>query len=241
MLRPLLAGFLAFAALAAPMAAAAQDDLSPRERFGRAVERFETLEYEGALEDFQRLYELTEESALLYNIARCHEEIGSIPEAIEALEAYLDSVESGPDREDALRRLVELERRRNATPAEVAPVPEPQVDPEREVEPHQEGGLSTLSAAGIGLLAAGGAGLIVGAVLGGLAISEHDQLASSCAPMCEDAQLSGMRGLALGTDVSLVVGGVAAAAGVVLLVLGLNAGDESASVRLRGAGVEGSF
>jgi hypothetical protein len=249
------------ALVAASTGAHAQDSLSPRERFERAVAHYEAERFQEALTDFQRLYATTGESGLLYNIARCHEELGEIDAAIESLEGYLDAVESGPDREDALTRLVALERRRRAagdTAASEEPTEEPaggstseapaeegagatdQISVTPPAEP--SGGLSTLSTVGVALVAVGGAGLVVGAILGGVTAAEHGRLSEECAPACEEDQLSDLRAFGVGADISLIGGGVIAVTGLALLIAGLDGGGgEESAVRLRGSGVEVRF
>jgi len=97
------------------------------------------------------------------------------------------------------------------------------------VEAHD--GLSPLAIAGIGTAGVGAAALVVGGVLGGLALGKHGELSDACdetsvCPPSEQGNLDDFRTFGNASTGLFVVGGVLAATGVTLLVVGL--GDEQA-------------
>jgi len=93
---PALRGALLGAALTllAPVVAAQQPPNTPprseaQERFARAVTLFEQRNYEGALAEFDRVYQLTGRADLLFNVGRTQQALGRYPEAAAAVEEYL--------------------------------------------------------------------------------------------------------------------------------------------------------
>jgi hypothetical protein len=97
----------------------------------------------------------------------------------------------------------------------------PPVAPPLETPPPAAGG-STRKTLGFTALGVGGAGLLVGAIVGGVEIGKHSQLANACpggvCPPSQYGALDSYHGLSNVPVVGLVVGGVLAAAGVVLVV-----------------------
>ncbi|MFO0625007.1 MAG: hypothetical protein U0325_05265 [Polyangiales bacterium] len=73
-------------ALALPRVARAQDD--PRAHFQRAVTLYTDANFEAALVEFQRAYELGQNPNVLYNLGAVYESLGRFVEARDALEAY---------------------------------------------------------------------------------------------------------------------------------------------------------
>lgn len=118
--------FLCAAALLASTAARAQTTqpaptaapLSPaqraeaQERFARALTLFEQRNYEGALAEFDRVYQLTGRADLLFNIGRTQQALGRYPEAAAAVEAYLRRTEDlAPERRAEVEQLLASVRR----------------------------------------------------------------------------------------------------------------------------------
>lgn len=108
------------------------------------------------------------------------------------------------------------------TPASnpVAPTPEPSNgsnQPAPATEPSSGPSIWPWVALGVG-----GAGLVVGGITGGLAVSDHSSLTSTCKPACGPSQqsdLSSYHTMATVSTVGFIVGGVGAAVGVTLLLL----------------------
>lgn len=206
--------FVLFLALPAG-AQAPNDDERARTHFESGRLHFDEGDYEAALAEFQSAYELSGRDQLLFNLYLAYERLGRTREAADHLERYLatDLVPEG-DRETLTRRLAHLRER---TAADEAP------DPMPETAPGTEGDAHPLLVPGIAVLAAGGVGLALFGILGGLALAEDGALASRCGAdagrTCTDADVSGLRSLSIGADVSLAIGLAAAATGAVLLIL----------------------
>jgi hypothetical protein len=117
------------------------------------------------------------------------------------------------------------------------PAPAPVADP---VEPPPDvgdrSGGSTTDTLGWVALGVGAAGLVVGGVAGVLAMSKHGDLEEACpdgrCPEAERDNLDGYRTAGTISTVGFIVGGVAAAAGVTLLLTAPK-GREKASLELR--------
>jgi hypothetical protein len=112
--------------------------------------------------------------------------------------------------------------------------PPPVVPPEHD-ESSAAGG-SVLPIVGWSLLGVGGAGLIVGAVTGGVAVSQHGELSDNCVGnRCEADQygtLDSFETMSTVSTVGLVAGGVIAAVGLTLVLVAPSEGDASATLRL---------
>lgn len=104
-------------ALLIPSTALAQPAAQPsraevQERFTRAVTLFEQRNFEGALAEFERVYQITGRADLLFNIGRVHEALGRYPEAATAVEEYLRrSANLPPERRAEVERVLANVRR----------------------------------------------------------------------------------------------------------------------------------
>jgi PEGA domain len=85
----LLVASTAHAQPARPAATATPTPSEAEVRFQRGLELFNVRNYEGALAEFQRSYELSGMAGLLYNLARTYQALGRYPEAARAIERYL--------------------------------------------------------------------------------------------------------------------------------------------------------
>lgn len=99
---------LALCLALAPAAALAQQPAPPpaaiaeaRERYQRGIDLFEERNYDAAMAEFQRAYELTRNPAVLFNISATHELTGHF---VEALDAMLDYERRAPAAAVAQRR-----------------------------------------------------------------------------------------------------------------------------------------
>lgn len=70
-----------------------------RHRFEHAVELADNGNFQGALDEFTRAYELTRNPRVLYNISASHEALGHVIEALDALHAFTNQAPA-----DILRR-----------------------------------------------------------------------------------------------------------------------------------------
>lgn len=113
-LGPLLSALLIVSLATSASAQSAHE--RAREMFERAVEFFEAGNYARALTQFRASYDALEghprRPLILYNIARCLEEIGHLERATATYEEYLAlSPDSAPYRADAQARIEELRTR----------------------------------------------------------------------------------------------------------------------------------
>ncbi len=141
-----------------------------------------------------------------------------------------------------------------ATATATASVPPPPVTSAPVVPPPPDKG-SLRPTLGIVGLVAGGAGLALGAVMGGLALGKHDEIAGKCPsghclPSDQTAlgpQIDTYHTLGLVSTIGFIAGGVLAGAGVVLLVTAPSPKPSSSRVHLQPvvgagfAGVKGAF
>ncbi len=231
----------------------AQDDANrARLHFQAGASYYEAGDYEDALREFQRAYDLSQRPELFYNFSLCHQQLGQLDEAIVYLDRYLTEVEDVPNRANLERRLANFRARQaNEAAAEraeaereveapaVAPPPareEPPIAPApsevSEAEEHEaeddatSGGTNGAAIAGFSVA---GAGLVVLGVAGGLALAQRSDLDDQgCAPDCDGGDVSALRTRAIVADVGLVVAVVGAALGVVFLLTGGDGDDETA-------------
>jgi tetratricopeptide (TPR) repeat protein len=199
-------------------------------------------EFEGALKQFKRSYDLSKKAALLFNIARCHESLGQHAEAVAAYEAYLESnprnTENVRMRIKNLRRLIE--KNKQDEPPQPAPdepkvtatqTPTEDVEREAPAAPTAADDRSRpLRLTGWILAGSGAALLVTGTVMGVMARSKQSELedANTAGEEYRDYKGTHDQGDALNKAciATLVVGGLAAAAGAVLVVLDWRANRE---------------
>jgi len=112
-----LAALLGLTALPRPSPAQdAQDAQATKKRtakecFERGRLRFDAGDFESAVGEFEKAYQISPHPAVLINIALCYERAGRIPEAVTALREYFKKP-GASDQEQGLRsRLTELESR----------------------------------------------------------------------------------------------------------------------------------
>lgn len=196
-----------------PSSAVAQDaDERARTHFESGRLHFDEGNYEAALSEFSAAYDLSHRDQLLFNLYLVQERLGHLEEAAAHLERYLATDVVPDDERETLTRRLEHLRGRLADEDTPPPTPTPATQPEH-----------PLLIPGIVTLGVGAAGLVVFGILGGLALGEDARLAEACGAdagrTCSDADVSGLRDLSVGADVSLTIGLVAAAAGAVLLII----------------------
>jgi hypothetical protein len=102
----------------------AQDDRRARLHFESGASYYESGEYEDALREFQRAYELSRRPQLLFNISLCYQNLGDFERAAAYLERYLNEapdVENRANLEIRLRRLRERIARPTSSVGEAGP------------------------------------------------------------------------------------------------------------------------
>jgi tetratricopeptide (TPR) repeat protein len=235
--------FAAAAAHAEPRSASE----SAREHYQAASKYFNLAKYDDAIREFEAAYQAKDDPVFLYNLGQSHRLAGHLELSIRFYRNYLRIVRDVPHREEIESRIAEMERalatqrKQDTVPPmgtaapDEQPTPKPTpppapapVAPEPAPAPASSG--STLKLAGIGLLAGG---VVIGLAGGiGFGLAGADKAAAiraqadSGAPF-DPALDDDRRTFGTLSIVSYLVGGVIAAAGGVLLVLGLRGGGEA--------------
>lgn len=211
-----------------------EDDQRARLHFEAGRSYFEEGDYEQALDEFQRAYDLSERPVLLVNIANCQERLGQWQEAATSLTTFVDSLPPEDAQRPTMQRRIDNLR---ARAAQHQPPPDRTSDTTSDATSTSDttsgtattsAATSTFTPASDGLLApaiaafsVGGAGLILWATLGGLALTEEQAVSSGCGATtsCTAAQVQAMDDLALGADIAMAVGIAGVATGVILIVV----------------------
>jgi tetratricopeptide (TPR) repeat protein len=101
-----------------------KSDETARIHFKAGTSYYDTGDYELALREFNRSYELSGRPELQYNISLTYEKLGDLEAAIKALEKYLNEAKDIPNRKTLELRLANLNKRleqqREAAAAEQA-------------------------------------------------------------------------------------------------------------------------
>lgn len=205
----MVASFVSLHAMLHVSQLAAQDDQRARLHYESGASYYEAGEYEDALREFHRAYELSQRPQLFYNLSLCYQNLGDLEQAASFLERYLGEVETIENRANLeirlrnLRERVERERaaqgangepERDATaqPATSQPT-ETHVEPttaapaaEAVVETESAASTTAPSSAGdslnVGAVAGfsvAAVGLVMGGVFGGLTLAEDSRLAGT--------------------------------------------------------------
>jgi tetratricopeptide (TPR) repeat protein len=217
---------------AIPAWSQADPDELARRHFESGAAYFEQAEYDSALREFRKSYELSKRPEILLNIATVHERLANLSAAIVALNQYL-KVQQDPDKSAATRLRRDnlkkrLDEQRATTPvAESAESTDEAAQPDQAVatpEPAAEEPEKPNRVPAYVLFSVAGASA-VGAVLTGVfANAEFQDLKDRCAPNCSDDDVGGARTLA---TVSTVLTGVAVLGGGLGVVFWLNADSDS--------------
>lgn len=209
-------------------------------RYYRLGEKlYEASDYPAALAKFQEAYKLAPMPVMLYNIARCHEVMADLEPAIKFYEQYLETLPGAKNRDLVQSRLVNLKVRLAARklkppepakpPARAAPASSPVRQPaaSRPVTPPEDGPEPRhrwKRTAGWVVVGVGAASLATGFVMGGLAQGKANEYTEAAGPdqkrPYDDLQEIRSSGESLQTAqiVTLIIGGVAVAAGGGLLL-----------------------
>ncbi|HJL19788.1 MAG TPA: tetratricopeptide repeat protein [Sandaracinaceae bacterium LLY-WYZ-13_1] len=229
-----------------------EEDRRARTHFEAGRLHYEDGAYDRALEEFRRAWELSHRAPLLINLATVEERLAMYSEAADHLREYLRMTPDAPDRsrlENRIENLERLERERGdgAAPPDVEETEDVEADgAETDVDSDADavgsteavpppatggpdGGLLAGAIASYGVAAAGG--LLMG-IFGGMALGEDAALSDGCGATasCTDDEVADANTFALVSDVGLGVLVAGAAAGTVLLILGLASGGEERDV-----------
>ena len=195
--------------------------------FEAGASYYDAGDYEDALREFTRAYELSHDPRLLYNLSLCHQHLGRFEEAVADLERYLEQVPEIENRENLERRLLNLRERAadDETEGDREVVESGALEPgENEPDEGSEG--SDLSPVAMAGFAAAGAGAIMFGVFGGLALGEQSDLDDDPCAATRTCDASGLRTKAILADVGLGLLVVGAAVGTVLLLVGGDDDDD---------------
>lgn len=206
------------------LTASAQDATErARVHFEAGTRAFDTGEYEAAVAEFERAYELTRHPDLLFNIYSSAERAGQLERAADALTRFLAEGQVEEARRPVLqRRLANLRERIAARGTETEPREATEPEPAAAAGPAPEppppaptpGGVHP---AGVAVLIAAGVLAASFGVFAGLSAAEDGALAQSCAPTCTDAEVSALVAYNTVADVSWIAAAVAGVTGIVLL------------------------
>lgn len=119
---------VAVALLAGVFAAPARADREARARqlYGEGEKAYQANDYQRAYDDFKQAYVLSQEPALLYDVASALQGLGRPHDAAEALRTYLKQVPNDPDRPKIEKRIAGLEDAQRLLDLEKKPAPPPE-------------------------------------------------------------------------------------------------------------------
>jgi tetratricopeptide (TPR) repeat protein len=226
----LLAVLFASPAFAQRPASPTSDDLeAAKAHYAAGSAYYEQANYADAAKEFNEAYRLSHRPDLLYNVARAHEQLGQLDDAIAALRRYLDEKPDAADRKLIESRIGNLEKRRDekrappaASPPQASPQPAPaspqpatQGPPPRARFPYTVG--LAIGAVGVAVLASAlGTGLEAHKIHGDLE-AHCPGMVCPTQGMVDDANTG--KTLAVTSDALLGIGAAALAVGVVLIIL----------------------
>lgn len=238
MRRTLLPLFLACLAPTAALAQPTEAQMTEAQSvFADAADRFSEENYALAMQGFQRTFDLLEgyerQHLVLFNIARCHEELGQLQQAVDTFRAYLRAGGNSEDNADETRRRIqELEERiRMSAPETTA-----------------GGGDAGWLITAISLEVVGGLAGIASLMTGLLAHDLYTDLEARCQPGCppgSEGDISTGESLAWASTILLPVSVLSVGAGTVMLFLQPDEGGGESALRvtptLGGLQLSGSF
>ena len=235
------AGVLGTSTVALSQEEGTADELA-RRHFESGAAYLHESDYENALKEFQRAYDLSKRAEILLDIATVHERSGNVTKAIEALEQYLAVDPQGEHAETVRLRLANLQKRKGepvadagappaqdtadaaAQEAEAGAAPEPnQPAALPEPEARSESNVPAYVLIGIGGLSA-----VAAAVTGYLADADYRDARDSCSPHCTDDDLGS--GPTMAWTSTALTGVAVVGVGVGLTLLLLDGGSEAPPV-----------
>jgi tetratricopeptide (TPR) repeat protein len=219
---------------------AAADTREARKHYQRGTSRYDLADWQGAADEFKTAYELSRAPALLFNLAQCHRHLGQWEQAAHFYRTYLSFLPKAPNHAEAENYLREAEAELARPKPVEAPPPSPAPAPVEEAPlllPAELPPATTMQAppppprprkliiAG-SVVAAAGVGLLVGgAVLGSQSASASDRIAAvsqgagTWSSDFDSLYRQGQRDATAATAL-LITGGVVAAAGAVIAIVG---------------------
>jgi tetratricopeptide (TPR) repeat protein len=118
------------------------DEKLARNYYQLGKELYNRSDYEGALKQFKMAYQYSKKPGLLYNMARCHEFLGQLNQAIRYYKEYLGTnpknAATVQARINNLKKRMERKEPTPTPPPAPTPAPTPTPTPEPEPEPEPE-------------------------------------------------------------------------------------------------------
>lgn len=183
-----------------------------REHYKRGAVLYEATRYDAALHEFEAAQATDPRPPLLYNIARCLEQLGRRAESLAAYERYLREDPTAANAAEVTAKIAALTAALTAALAPPALPPAVTVAALRPIRQHRylipgvvAGGALALAVAGAGLL--------------GSALGEYRSLDASCSPNCSQGAWSQLPAREHAGEALLGVAGAAVVADIVLFVL----------------------
>ena len=198
-----------------------------RLHFESGASYYEAGDYEDALREFERSFELSENATLFYNFSLCHQQLGEYTQAADYLERYLSEVAAIPNRGNLERRLDNLRERADHAMDEHARRPTEEPAP-ADKDPGLWG-LSPLVLAGYGT---GAVGAVVLGVFAALALDAKAGLDSDPCSLTRTCDAGPLRTRAILADVGLGLLLVGVIFGTTFFFLGDDDDDETARLEL---------
>lgn len=198
-----------------------ESDLRARRYFEAGNTRYDDGDYEGAAADFERAYELSHRTGLLFNLYLVEERRGHLEAAADYLDRYIAANPTLEGREQMLIRLQNLRERIERERAGGAP--------HATTTAPAESSSAIPTGAWISWGAAA-AGVVTFGVFGAMALSENASLRDTCGTnagrICTDDDVSALRRNDLIADIGL---GVAIAGTITgFVILWVSGGDRDA-------------
>ncbi len=260
-MRPLLAAALVLA-LVRP-AGADPDTEAAKQRFLQGTRAYDLGRYDEAVREYEAAYKLKDDPALLYNIGQAYRLAGKPADAARSYKSFLRRMPTAKNRvaveqlaeqqqkladEQAAREAADQQRRDEERRAQEAR--EQQLRDEQrarlaeQAQPQRTAGdprrARSMKIAGLTLIGVGGAGLILGATFVGLAAKANGEINPAGGTFSARAEDARNRDQVLGA-VLLAIGGVAAASGIPLYVLGRRAATRYVIAPLLGPNGAGAW
>lgn len=187
-----------------------------------AFVEYEAHRYQAALELFEDAAEVRRTGEVLFNIAACHEYLGDLEEAVQALQEAIDLGISAALQDRAQRKIEALNQRLESK------TPDSGAGQAEQGSAHELTGADdgwakkrrTLGGLGAGLLGGGGAAVAAGGVLWGLAWNENVQFEAADDLETKQGHIDAVGEFALAGDITAGVGAAVAVSGLVISLVG---------------------
>ncbi len=208
---------IALADKPAPKGGASTTPSRGAELFKKSVEAYRRGDFKEAIELLNEAYSIDPQPVLLYNLARAYDGAGDLDNAIATYERYLREEPNAPDKGAIEGKLTTLKKQRDEREAakQKKEEPKPPPPPERPPPPPpRERSVLPYVVAGAGVV-----GIGAGAVLGIMATGKNDDASAEPVQQKSMDLKDSADGLATGSTVMFIVGGLLVAAGATWWVL----------------------